>query len=569
MDPNAQLRAWTPRLLFFAVTATLVLIGAIQYQWFSRSAAVEIEGTFKGLEFSLRQTVVREFQRYAPVVAELEALKAGTVRDTALTRMTLDRILASYGPQGTVSGLMSWAGLWEPGSPWYFRSNGAGTWTSVALPETRWAYELREQTPPADLGAENVILYRTGAGGPTLLLSLNVESFFRSYVFAALAEAFPGAGLSWSDQAGDLPPPAGFDRRTYAFNPFTALFTGGSLSRVLEVGIPKLIDVGGRSGGGKSDPGAPPPAFRVFASWVIQVTLPADAPVLGVETRLAWNWLGGVLLLVGLGLAFGLVLLQSDKIATLRRTEREFVASVSHELRTPLTVIRSAADNFARGIVAPGRQIQYGQLILDQSVRLGRMIEEMLAFAQTEAAPPQSRVRATLTFASWLAELRPPLDTLAAARAVNLEWDVAGVPAAGTTDPDILRLVLENLVVNAVNHAYPAPGPGALPRPVRITLRYLVPDRLELTVDDDGRGIAPKEARKVFEPFYRDKVSRDNQEKGSGLGLFLALRQIRRMGGELKLETPWRRLDGVRRPGCRFRAVVPFEALVAEVPDGR
>jgi signal transduction histidine kinase len=99
-----------------------------------------------------------------------------------------------------------------------------------------------------------------------------------------------------------------------------------------------------------------------------------------------------------------------------------------------------------------------------------------------------------------------------------------------------------------------------------VTLRHLVPDRLELTVDDDGRGISAKEAKKVFEPFYRDLVSRANQEKGSGLGLFLAQRQARRMGGDLKLESPWRRLDGSRRSGCRFQTVVPF---TAEVPHGR
>jgi len=116
-------------------------------------------------------------------------------------------------------------------------------------------------------------------------------------------------------------------------------------------------------------------------------------------------------------------------------------------------------------------------------------------------------------------------------------------------------------VVNSINHAYPALAPS---RSVRVTLRHLVPDRLELVVEDDGRGISPKEAKKVFEPFYRDRVSRNSQEKGSGLGLFLARRQARRIRGDLTLESPWRRLDGSRKPGCRFVLTAPFRT--GEVP---
>jgi len=303
----------------------------------------------------------------------------------------------------------------------------------------------------------------------------------------------------------------------------------------------------------------------------VSVDLPANGPAANgpaasIEGRLAWNWFGSTLLLAVLDAAFGLVLGQAARLAAQRRREREFVASVTHELRTPLTVIRSAADNFTRGIVAAERQGQYGRLIMDQVLRLGRMIEEMLALAQTEAGSSSAPVEAPVVFGPWLDELRPPLEALAASRGVTLEWDTAGVPAAGKTDPDVLRLVVENLVVNAVNHAYPASSPG--PKPVRITLKYRLAGRLEVIVDDDGRGIAPREAQKVFDAFYRDEVSRNTQEKGSGLGLFLAQRQARRVGGSLTLETPWRRIDGVKRPGCRFVAALPLKPLEEE-PHGR
>ena len=239
-------------------------------------------------------------------------------------------------------------------------------------------------------------------------------------------------------------------------------------------------------------------------------------------------------------------------MADLRRREREFVASVSHELRTPLTVIRSEADNFAQGIVPTDRQSRYGRLILDQSVRLGRMIEEMLAFAQAEATVTSPAIQAPLVFERWLNELRPPLEALAQQHQVTLLWDVGGVPRSGLTDPEGLRLILDNLVINALNHS----GSST----VTIALKERLPEQLELTVADEGRGISSQEARKVFDPFYRDEVSRNNQERGSGLGLFLARRKARALGGNLTLESPWRGLDGVKRSGCRFTTRILLKA---------
>lgn len=569
MDPMDRLRPWTPRLLFLAVVAILILVGVIQYQWFSRSAAVEIEGSIRGLELTVRQTVTREFQRFAPVAAEFDRLGSGSAPGPREAEALLDRLWTAYGPDGTAPRLLVWVGWMEPSRGVVHRRDGAGPWVEGPLPPDRWAQTAAKAPPDKGIQSADVVIYRPSDSpdAPVLLLGLDIDGFFETYVHPAMADQFPGAALRWDQGPQEPPPPgAGFNSRNYAFNPFTALVAGASVPPDLEVGIPRGIELPWKSG---ARPGPDPfgPGFHGQGSWTLRVTLPSDAPVLAVEGRLAWNWLGSTLLLLVLAAAFALVLGQWDRVGTLRVREREFVASVSHELRTPLTVIRSAADNFTRGIVPAERQGQYGRLILDQSLRLGRMIEEMLAFAQTEGAAP-ARVEAPVVFGPWLAELRPPLEALAAARQVTLVWDVAGVPPSGRSDPEGLRLILENLVVNAVNHAYPPPGPGTGTRTVRLTLKHLVPDRLELSVDDEGRGISPKEAKKVFEPFYRDQVSRDNQEKGSGLGLFLAQRQARRLGGDLRLESPWRRPDGIRRPGCRFVLRVPFRPE-EEVTHGR
>lgn len=547
MEPLARLRLWTPRLFLLVVLALLVTVGVIQYQWFSRSAAVEIEGTLKGLESTLRQAVGREFQRYAPVLTELEALRSRPSAREA--KRALERLLATYGDRGTVPGLVAWVGYEREGT--FERAERPEAWVRASVPSRDRA------TAP---GPENVLAFRLDPPGTSVLLGLDVDQFFSSYVLPALAEVVPDSRVIWTREERELPPPEAFDSQAYAFNPLRALVEGPSLSPTLELGIPRMIDLPAPNALRANFP-----ALRLLPGWRVSVTLPADSPVLAIEVRLAWNWLASTLLLVVLGGAFVLVVGQAARAEALRRREREFVASVSHELRTPLTVIRSAADNFVQGVVPAERQGRYGSLILDQSLRLGRMIEEMLAFAQAESGVAP-RASVPLAFATWWDEVRPPLETLAHTRSCTLVWDVAGLPPVGRGDPEGLRLVLDNLVVNALNHAYgPSPGAGPQTRTVRITLRLLVPRELELVVEDEGRGISPKEARKVFDPFYRDEVSRRNQETGSGLGLFLARRWAQRMGGDLTLESPWRRLDGVKRPGCRFRMVVPFEVEDQEV----
>lgn len=530
-----------PRLLLLVVLSILLLVGVIQYQWFSRSAAVEIEGTIRGLETTLRQSVAREFQRYAPVVTELESLKTSSKADA---QRVLDRLLATYGPEGSVPGLVSWVGYESGGT--FEKAVVPLTWEGTPAP-------IPGRDEPLARGPENILALRLDPPGTAVVLGLDVEHFFSTYVLPALAEVVPGSRVTWTKEEREFPPPEAFDAQTYAFNPLKALIQGPSLPPTLAVGIPRVIDLPSRNVLRENFP-----SLRLLSGWRVTVTLPPNSPVLAIEGRLAWNWLASSLLLVVLGGAFVLVIGQASRADALRRREREFVASVSHELRTPLTVIRSAADNFVRGVVPDEKQGRYGTLILDQALRLGRMIEEILAFAQAEAGTT-GRVSALVTFEPWWAEVMPPLEALAQSRACTLIWDVGGLPKAGRTDPESLRLVVDNLVVNALNHAYSAPQPGVDPRnrAVRVTLRYLVPGRLELIVDDDGRGIASKEARKVFDPFYRDEVSRNNQESGSGLGLFLAQRQARKMGGDLRLESPWRHL-GVKRPGCRFRLVVPF-----------
>ena len=156
--------------------------------------------------------------------------------------------------------------------------------------------------------------------------------------------------------------------------------------------------------------------------------------------------------------------------------------------------------------------------------------------------------------AELLGELYSPLGELAASSGVRLSWDTGGLPARFLGDAEAIAIILSNLVSNAINHAYPAQKKGE----VRVIARVSMPSKLQFLVEDDGRGIAKAEAKLVFEPFYRDERSRATHEKGSGLGLFIARRKALLLGGSLSLESPYKRIDGVKKPGCRFLLELPL-----------
>ena len=307
-----------------------------------------------------------------------------------------------------------------------------------------------------------------------------------------------------------------------------------------------------------ANPGGSPDSREAIRMISAKILVSPGSAVGSMERRLSLNWLMSELLLAGLGTAFSLAVVQRRRSEVMRKRQRDFVASVTHELRTPVTAIRSAADNLRRGLVGPDRLGPYGEMIHSQSLRLGTMIEEVLLFSEVEGGKAQNPALAEVRPEELARELRPSLDAIAKAEGIGLEWNFGSLPSTFLGDAESIRLILSNLVTNALFHAYAGPEKGE----VRVLGKTLLPDAIQFTVEDDGRGIARKEAALVFEPFYRDERSRARHEKGSGLGLFIARRKARLLGGDLALESPYERADGVRRQGCRFVLEVPFKEPV-------
>jgi signal transduction histidine kinase len=592
---ESELSAGGLRASIVLIVSTLVVIGIMQFHWFSRSASAEVEAAYRSLNATVVQAVSREYQRYAPILGELRSFRSQEPLPLEFLETFLKRIYDAYGPAGVTPKLLrsvcvvrakdfSIMRTYGPSSDGWVEARGA---LSALLPD-----RVAEVLGSGELGhfaakdSPRYLLSSPYPSSPYLLaLELDSEGFFEGYVAPAVAGLLPDATLSWSkdfpqrpsrggsgevsaDDEGREGPPV---RR---FNPLHALFGRGDASaatfsiRVSAELNPFFAPDGER---GPGAPGAG--AFRLIPIGMdgvppiddmrfrrLDVTLSRASSIDSVERRLSLNWLFGNLLLFGVGLAFGQAVVQRRRLGLVRQREREFVASVTHELRTPLTVIMSASDNLRGGLVAGERVAEYGELIAGQSRRLGAMIEEVLLYSRVEGREPGPPPLVPIDRARLEAELRGPLEELARGSGSRLEWDLSGLPATFMGDSPGIGLAISNLVANAAFHAY-GKGSGGAVRVRGVTGHAAT---IIVQVEDDGRGIARSEAELVFEPFYRDEAARRRHEKGTGLGLFLARRKARSLGGDLRLESPYRRADGIRRSGCRFTLELPFE----EVGDG-
>jgi signal transduction histidine kinase len=303
---------------------------------------------------------------------------------------------------------------------------------------------------------------------------------------------------------------------------------------------------------GSTDAAAAPPEPETNAGTeaYLQVFYPGGTLAGTVRARQALS-LALSLGLIGILLASLAVLSRLyRRSARLRASEQEFVASVSHELRTPIAVIQATSENLQRGAVSdPARLPRYAEVIHTQVKRLAGMVESILLYAGLESGMARRPSMAEVDLQGLVDEVVPPLQQLASERGSRLAVSTASLPSTACADRTALRLVIENLVTNAVRHAESGE--------IRLTVQRRPFDTLHLSVEDDGRGIPAREQGRIFDPFVRGERSVREQKPGSGLGLHLVRRVVGLLGGKVTLESPYRDIAGAERNGCRFTVELP------------
>jgi two-component system phosphate regulon sensor histidine kinase PhoR len=229
----------------------------------------------------------------------------------------------------------------------------------------------------------------------------------------------------------------------------------------------------------------------------------------------------------------GRLLVLTDVTALTRAIEikTDFVANASHELRTPLSTIRAAVETLQRMTLATDAESaeRFIGVIERQSGRLEALASDLLELARLESSPHRFPPR-RISLNETLEDLRQSFADRVAAKGLSWQVDRAACPhEALYVNPHLLRLILDNLVDNAVKFTEPDGQ-------VRIVLTAR-PGWVDFGVEDTGCGIAEEDRQRVFERFYQVERARSGHERGTGLGLAIVRHAVAALGGELELES--------------------------------
>jgi signal transduction histidine kinase len=234
------------------------------------------------------------------------------------------------------------------------------------------------------------------------------------------------------------------------------------------------------------------------------------------------------------------------------RIKDEFVAMVSHELRTPLTSIAGFADTLLESWrdLPPDEVDEFLAIISRQSVYLGDLVEDVLVIPRLEA----DRLR----FHPELFDLGDLLADVS-----RMVFPTGGKKSAVVTLPDGVRVLadrrrVQQVIRNLMENARKYGGDQVMVE------GFVLGDQYLLVISDNGPGVPDESTQRVFENFEQISKGDSREATGIGLGLPIARRLARAMGGDVWYE---RRFP----TGARFCFSLPLRrrAVVGEddLPD--
>ena len=220
-----------------------------------------------------------------------------------------------------------------------------------------------------------------------------------------------------------------------------------------------------------------------------------------------------------------------------------FVSNVSHELKTPLTSIRMYAELlFEKRIKDAAKQKKYLQVIVEESQRLTRLVNNVLDFSRLEQKEKK--------YSPQKIEMRSFIEKFEESHLLHIQKAGLGlnkdIPADNIfvyMDKDVMEQALLNLIDNAIKYASEGGD---------IILSLKAGDKFaELRVMDRGKGINVFHRERIFTKFYRIDNSLTAPQPGSGLGLSIARRLLRDLNGDIFYE---QREGG----GSSFVILIPY-----------
>lgn len=224
----------------------------------------------------------------------------------------------------------------------------------------------------------------------------------------------------------------------------------------------------------------------------------------------------------------GMVLVLISDESEARRIEavrRDFVANVSHELKTPIGALGLLSEAILGAKDQPDAVVKFATRMQNEAKRLTELVQEIIDLSRLQSSDPLQKALA-VEVSDVVREAVDQAQFSSEKRAISLEiGEVEDATVIG--DRDQLITAVHNLVENAVSYS---------PEHTKVSIvTKRSGDIVEISVTDQGIGIAEENLNRIFERFYRVDPARSRLTGGTGLGLSIVKHVALNHGGDVKV----------------------------------
>lgn len=240
------------------------------------------------------------------------------------------------------------------------------------------------------------------------------------------------------------------------------------------------------------------------------------------------------------------VLREVTKERRLDKLRKDFVTNVSHELRTPISLLQGYSEALIDGIANTQEgQTEIARVINEESLRMGRLVNELLDLAYMEAGHIDLSLNSVDT-PLFVQRIIRKFQTLAKSAQIELSSSISRHHTFVTMDEDKMEQVLTNLIENSIRHT---------PEGGKVTIHAYQDDRFQyFEVKDTGSGISEEDLPFLFERFYKaDKARTRSQNGGTGLGLSIVKHLVHAHEGSVSVHS--------NNEGTVFKVEIPIQEL--------
>jgi signal transduction histidine kinase len=218
----------------------------------------------------------------------------------------------------------------------------------------------------------------------------------------------------------------------------------------------------------------------------------------------------------------------SQRLASLDKERRAFLANVSHELRTPVSNVHVTLEALESGAdEEPELRSRFIRTALDETTRLSGLIKDLLDLGRLEAGVVPLEQQ-PFSLPNLINRAVRAMETRMRSKGMGISIDVPDVQIQG--DPERLLQAVLNLLDNAIKHS--------VPDSIVFVSGQMESAQVAVEIRDQGAGISESDLPHVFEQFYTADPSR--QGSGTGLGLAIARRIVEAHGGSISASSTGR-----------------------------